>query len=108
MNTTIKSMKDEEEDKHRKMSEKITIMEKRLARLEDLDNRQSIMKTNAVEFHKTLEDKNRRRAVAAGFHDDTTEQEVEDLLKETIVATGMLMEKIQIKRPAKPITHAFQ
>ena len=38
---------------------------------------------------------------------DTTEPEVENLLKETIVETGMSTEKIQIKCPAKPITHAF-
>ena len=52
-----------------------------------------MMKTNVDEFHKSQDDQNRRRAVAAGFHDDTTEQDDADLLKETIVATGMSMEK---------------
>ena len=34
------------------------------------------------------------------FHDDTTEQEVQRLI-------GMSTEQVQIKCPAKPITHAF-
>ena len=65
------------------------------------------MKANPEGLHKTQEEQNRRRAVATGFHDDTTEQEVEDLLKETIVAIRITMHKITIKCPAKPITHAF-
>ena len=44
------------------------------------------MKVNAEDYHKTQGDQNQRRAVATGFHDDTAEQEVEDLLKGTIVA----------------------
>ena len=65
------------------------------------------MKANPENSHKTHEEQNQRRAVATGFQDDTTEQEVEDLLKETIVAIGIAMDKINIKCPAKPITHAF-
>ena len=49
------------------------------------------MKANAEGFHKTQEEQNRRRAPATGFHDDTTEQEVADLLEETIVAIGITM-----------------
>ena len=39
--------------------------------------------------------------------DDTTEQEVQHLLEETIITIGMSTEQILIKCPAKPITHAF-
>ena len=46
-------------------------------------------------------------AVVTGFHDDTTEQEVQHLLKEIVITIGMSTEQIQIKCPAKPITHAF-
>ena len=42
-----------------------------------------------------------------GFHDDTIEQEVQDILKETITTIGMSMDQIQIKCPAKPTTHTF-
>ena len=35
------------------------------------------------------------------------EQEVQDFLNETITTIGMSTEQIQIKCPAKPITHAF-
>ena len=40
------------------------------------------MKANDMEGNKTQEDQNQRRAVMTGFHDDTTEQEVQDILKE--------------------------
>ena len=62
---------------------------------------------NVDEIHKLQEDQNKRKAVAAEFLDDTTEQEVVELLTETTVGAGMLTERIQIKCPAKPITHAF-
>ena len=75
--------------------------------LEDPHNRGNEMKVKDEECHKTQEDQNQRRAVATGFHDDTKEQEVQNLLKETTVATGASMEQIQIKFPVKPITHAF-
>ena len=73
IDTTIKSMKEEGKDKYNNMKKKITTMETRLARLEDPDNRQSTTNMN----DKLQEDRNNRRAVAAGFHDDTTEQEAE-------------------------------
>ena len=49
----------------------------------------------------------KRRAAATGFRDDTTENGVGTLLISTIVEAGMSKERIQIKCPAKPITHAF-
>ena len=39
--------------------------------------------------------------------DDTTEQDVQHLLEETIITIGMSTEQILIKCPAKPITHTF-
>ena len=64
------------------------------------------MNKNVDEFHKMQEDKNKRRAVATGFRDDTTEKEVETVLTSTIVEAGISKERIQIKCPAKPVTHA--
>ena len=53
------------------------------------------------------DDQNIRRAVATGFRDDTTENKVDTLFISTTVEGGMSKERIQIKCPAKPITHAF-
>ena len=59
------------------------------------------------EYNKVQEDQNHGKAVATGFHGDSTEQEVEQLLRETIAEIGMLTENVKIKCPAKPITYAF-
>ena len=47
------------------------------------------------------------RAVAAGFHEDTSEQEATDLLVRTVLRSGVTTEKVTIKCPANPITHVF-
>ena len=67
------------------------------------------MNMNVGEFHRMQEDQKKRRAVATGFRDDTTENEVETLLImiSTIVEAGMSKERIQIKCHGTPITHAF-
>ena len=57
--------------------------------LEDSKNRVGETKVNVGDCQKTQEDQNQRRAVATGFHDEMTEQEVENLLKKTIVEIGM-------------------
>ena len=75
--------------------------------LEDPNNRGSETKANDMEGNKTQEDQNQKRAVVTGFHHDTTEPEVQDILKETITTIGMSTGQIQIKCPVKPITHAF-
>ena len=49
--------------------------------LEDPNNRGSEVKANDMEGNKTQGDQNQRRAVVTGFHDDTTAQEVQDVLK---------------------------
>ena len=45
--------------------------------------------------------------MVTGFHDDTSKQEVQHMLKEIIPTLGLPIDQIQIKCPAKPITHAF-
>ena len=82
-------MKEDSGDKYSIMNERITTMEKRMTMLEDPKNRGSQMKVNDVECHKTHEDQNQRRAAVTGFHDDTTEQEVQHLLRETFITIGM-------------------
>ena len=65
------------------------------------------MKANAEEFDKTQDDLTRRWAVETGFHDDTTERKVEDLLKETVFAIGISMEKIKINvQPSRSHMHS--
>ena len=54
-----------------------------------MTNRGSETKANDVECHKTQEDQNQRRAFVTGFHNDTTEQKVQDMLKETFITIGM-------------------
>ena len=52
-------------------------------------------------------DKNQGKAVIAGFHSETSEPEVIQLLKESITEIGMTTENARIECPAKPITHVF-
>ena len=61
----------------------------------------------ADESSKVHEDQNHGRAVATGFYGDSSEQEVEHLLKETTTEIGMSTENAKIECLAKPITHAF-
>ena len=75
--------------------------------LENPNNRGSDRKANGMEGRSAQEDQNQRRAVVAGFHHDTTEQQVQDILKENLTTIRMSTDQIQIKCPAKPITHAF-
>ena len=48
-----------------------------------------------------------QQAVATGFHGDSSEHEVEQLLKETITEIGMSTQNPKIECLAKRITHAF-
>ena len=47
-----------------------------------------------------------RSAVISGFHSETSEPEVIQLLKEFITEIGMTMENASVECAAKPITHA--
>ena len=106
MITTIEKVKVENEELQ-KYGRKITIMEQRMAMLEDRYRRRSDTKANDMEGNNSQEDQNQRRAVVIGVHDDTTTQEVQDTLKEIIMTIGMSMEQIQIKCPTKLVTYAF-
>ena len=98
-NTNIDKLKEQNDNKYNRMNEKITTMEKMMTMLEDPNERGS--------GTKTQEDQNKKRAVVTGFHDDTTQQEVQDMLREIITSIEMPIDQIQNKCPAKPITHAF-
>ena len=88
------------------MNERFAGLEARLNKLEGPSSRTSAMNMIFDESQEAQGDQNRRRAVA-GFRDDTSEHEVETSLISTVVEAGMSKERIQIKCPAKPITHAF-
>ena len=100
MNTTIKNMSAEGDAR-------FTAIEARFARLEDADKRTNTKNLSVDELHQLQEDQNKTRAEAAGFHENTTEQEAKDLLANTITEAGMSLERVHIKCPAKPITQAF-
>ena len=50
---------------------------------------------------------NQGETVITGFHSETIESEVVQLLKEMINEIGMDFGSARIECPAKPITHAF-
>ena len=50
---------------------------------------------------------NQGKTVITGFHSETTECEITQLLKEMINEVGMDFGSARIECPAKPITHAF-
>ena len=52
--------------------------------LENPNNRGSERKANGMVGRLSQEDQNQRRAVGAGVHHDTAEQEVQDILKENL------------------------
>ena len=52
-------------------------------------------------------DQNQGKAVTIGFHNETSESEVVQLLKESITEIGMTIENAKNECSAKPITHAF-
>ena len=59
------------------------------------------------EPNRAHDDRNQGKSVVTGFHGETSESEVEQLLRETITEIGMSIENARIERLAKPITHAF-
>ena len=52
-------------------------------------------------------DENPGKVVITGFHSETTESEVTQLLKESINEAGMDIGNARIECPAQPITHVF-
>ena len=65
------------------------------------------MKTEVKITRKKHVDENQGKTVITGFHSETTESEVTQLLKEMINEVGMDFGNARIECTAKPITHAF-
>ena len=65
------------------------------------------MKNRSDEPREAHGDQIQGKAVITGFHSETSESEVIQLLKETITEIGKSIENARIDCPAKPITHAF-
>ena len=63
-------------------------IEARLAPVKD-SNRTPTKSIDKSEFRQTQEAQKKTRAVAAGFHQDTSEQEATDLLTAAILTAGM-------------------
>ena len=101
MNSAIVKMKEEGDDRYKQISERITnIGKKDLDIDEKYENRNEEPKGAHV-------DRNQGKAVKTGFHSETSEPEVIQLLKESITEIGMTIENARIECSAKPITHAF-
>ena len=92
MNPIIVKM-NEEDDRNKQISEGIT-------NIEEYENRSD-------EPWGAHVDQNEGKAVITGFHSETSEPEVIQLLKESITEIGMRIENARIECPAKPNTHAF-
>ena len=91
----------EEGDRYKQISERIMNMEKKIL---DIDEK---YENKSDEPRGAHGDQNQGKAVMTGFHSETSESEVIQLLKETITEIGMSIENARIECPAKPITHAF-
>ena len=59
------------------------------------------------ELNRSHEDQNQGKAVVTGFHSETSESEVEQLLKETIIEIGMSIQNARIECLAQPIKRTF-
>ena len=82
-------------------------MDKFLQTVKDSVGTQLLWKSRSGEPKRAHEDQNQGKAVVTGIHSETSESEVEKLLKETITEIGMPIENAKIECPAKPITHGF-
>ena len=101
MNSTSEKMKEEGDDTYKQIDERIADMEKKFSMIDET----SEIKADGPS--KVHEDQNHGKAVATGFHSDTSEQEVEQMLRETLTEIGLSTEDAKIECPAKPITHGF-
>ena len=67
-----------------------------------IPTREQIQKNLSIdELHQLQKDQNKTRAEAAGFHEDTTEQEAKDLLANTIIEAGMSLGKSSHQMPSE-------
>ena len=101
MITNISKMREEDDDRYKQINEIITNMEKKIF---DMDDK---CENKSEEPKRDHEDQNEGKAVITRFHSETSETEVEQLLRETITEIRMSIENARIECPAKPITHAF-
>ena len=82
MNSSIVKMQEEGDDRYKQFNKRITNIEKILDMDEKYENRSEVIKGEHV-------DDNQGKAVVTGFHSETTESEVTQLLKESINEVGM-------------------
>ena len=94
-------MKEEGENKFNQFDEGPTNIERKILDMdEEYEHRGEDNKKEHV-------DENQGKTVKTGFHSETTESEVTQLLRETINEIGMDFGRARIECTAKPITHAF-
>ena len=94
-------MKEEGENKFNHFDERITNLKRKIL---DMDEKYEHRSEDNKKEHV---DENQGRTVITGFHSETTESEVTQLLREMINESGMDFGSARIECPAKPITHAF-
>ena len=94
-------MKEKGENKFNQFDERITNMERRIL---DMDEKHEHRSEDNKKEHV---DENQGKTVITGFHGETTESEVTQLLREMINEIGMDFGSVRIDCTAKPITHAF-
>ena len=101
MNSSIVKMKEEGDDRYKQFNERITNIESKILDMDEkYENRSEVIKREHV-------GENQGKTVITGFHSETTESEVMQLLKELINEVGMDFGNARIECSAKPITHAF-
>ena len=94
-------MKEEGENRYNQFNERIANMERRILDIDEkYENRSEDNKKEHV-------GENQGKTVITGFHSETAESEVTQLLREMINEIGMDFGSARIECPAKPITHAF-
>ena len=89
------------EDRYKQFNERITNMERKIL---DMDEKHE---NRSEDNKKEHVGENQGKTVITGFHSETTESEITQLLKEMINEIGMDFGSARIECPAKPITHAF-
>ena len=101
MNSSIVKMKEEGDDRYKQFNERITNIARKILDMDEkYENRSEVIEGEHV-------DQNQGKAVVTGFHSETTESEVTQLLKESINEVGLDIGNARIGCTAKPITHAF-
>ena len=83
-------MKEEGDDRYKQINERISNREKNISDMDEkCENRND-------ESNRVHDDQNQGKAVETGFHSETSESEVEQLLKDTIIEIGMSIENARM------------